>query len=233
MHEAVRVKEQTVREWVDFERDIKAKITYLEQLNIEQQKLEIGSLVSSRSKRLHAVTARSNRNSVSSRSNRSSVTKISTLSSEKLHLEQKQAAVRVKLSFMDQEMRLKSEEREAELMKSACKEKLERLQLESEIAQNQAKLNVCSLREKEDEISLEPDLSSLSNVSKEEDMKKFLDSVSSKAGVDDVDEQSHRDAGVCSAVTQTSFHPLAQPCLEQSMKNHPESYTPQIQCEPR
>lgn len=57
LHEVTRIKEQTEREWVDFEKDIKSEITYFEQLNIEQQKLEVCSRASSKSKK-------SNRSSV-------------------------------------------------------------------------------------------------------------------------------------------------------------------------
>ncbi len=75
------------------------------------------------------------------------MTKTSSVKSAKLYLEQKQAALSVKLSFMEEETKLKSEQRKTELMKVEYEEKLERLRLQSEIAQNQAKLNVCVLNE--------------------------------------------------------------------------------------
>lgn len=55
--------------------------------------------------------------SVPSRSNRLSNTKISSNIDKKLYLEQK-AALRVKLSFMEEEMKLKLEEHKAEFMKT-------------------------------------------------------------------------------------------------------------------
>ena len=58
-------------EWKDFEENMKAEITYLEKLNIEQQKLEVYSRVSSKSKR----------------SKRSNMTKTSSVKSTRLNLE--------------------------------------------------------------------------------------------------------------------------------------------------
>ncbi len=52
---------------------------------------------------------------------------------------------------MEEETKLKSEQRKTELMKVEYEEKP---RLQSEIAQNQAKLNVCVLNERVDEISL-------------------------------------------------------------------------------
>ncbi len=104
INEAMCIKEQTECEWRDFERDIKAEIRYLEQLNRSTQ-----------------------------RSTRSSMTKTSSVKSAKLYLEQKQAALSVKLSFMEGETKLESEQRKTELMKVEYEEKLEKLRLQSEI----------------------------------------------------------------------------------------------------
>ena len=159
MSEVIRMKEQTEREWRTFENDIRAEIVYLEQLNIKQQELEVRSLVFSKSKG-------------SRRSNRSSSVK-----SVKLHLEQEQAALRVKLAFMEEETKLKQEQKRIELLKQEQEENLKRLQLKNELAQNQAKLDICITTEKEEEFGSDisigmPD----SGFDKETQMKRFLDS---------------------------------------------------------
>ena len=71
--------------------------------------------------------------------------KTSSPVSERLHLEQKQAALRVELSVLKEETKLKSKEQKAELVKSALEGKLKRLQLESEVVENQTRLIMCSL----------------------------------------------------------------------------------------
>ena len=213
INEAMCIKEQTECEWRDFERDIKAEIRYLEQLNIEQQKLEVRSCVSSKSKR----------------STRSSMTKTSSVKSAKLYLEQKQAALSVKLSFMEEERKLKSEQRKTELMKVEYEEKLEKLRLQSEIAQNQAKLNVCVLNERVDEISLTSDQNLLmdQNTSKEEVMKKFLDSVSASTGVACSEEQKQPDVRDHNPFSKPPVPTLEKPNPSQPFSNLPASAIPQ------
>ena len=119
-------------------------------------------------------------------------TKTSSVKSTKLNLEIQEAALKVKLAFLEQETKLKLEHRKIELLKVEHEETLERLRLQSEIAQNHAKLNVCTLNDREDDISLDSDqdLPVDQNTAKEEVMKKFLDSVQAKhAGLNHVDEQ--------------------------------------------
>ena len=54
-------------------------------------------------------------------------------------MEQKQAALRIKLAFIKEETKRKQEQRRRELVKQEQEENLKKLQLKSELAQNQAK----------------------------------------------------------------------------------------------
>jgi hypothetical protein len=214
--EAMRIKDQTECEWREFERDIKAEIKYLEQLNIEQQRSEVRSCVSSKSKR----------------STRSSTMKsrTSSVKSTKLYLEQKQAALSVKLTYMEEETRLKSEQRKTELMKAEYEEKLEKLRLQSEIAQNRAKLNVCVLNERDDGISLASEQSLLTDQisSKEEVMNKFLDSLSViSTDVTCSVEQKQPDISDRNLASKPSAHPVKRPIPAQLSSNSPAVAIPQ------
>ena len=100
-------------------------------------------------------------------------------------------------------------------------EKLEQLRLKSELAQTQAKLNVCILTEREHVINsqADQDLKSVSYVDKEQDMERFLSSASKPAVGDGlVGDQTKLGVSDSSAVSHTSFHhvgpiSLAQPDL--------------------
>ena len=101
MFKAICLKKQIEWEWRDFEKDMRDEIKYLENLMQEEQRLETCSQVSSRSKK----------------SNRSSMTKASSVKSSKLYLEQEQAALKVKLAYVE-EAKLKLEQCKAEMKKS-------------------------------------------------------------------------------------------------------------------
>ena len=197
--EIISLKEQIEREWKDFDKDMRDEIIYLENLMVEERRIEACSRVSSKSKK----------------SSRSSKTKASSVKSSKLYLEQEQAALKVKLAYME-EAKLKLEQRKVEVQKADQEERLKKLRIHSEIAQNRAKLNVCIANENEDNdnIDLEPFLecTDQSNA-KELVMKKFLDSVPSQPMSDKCDDQHHFEDQACTTVNQnllqsTTQHPL-------------------------
>ena len=108
INEAICLEEQIEWEWGDFKKDVRDKIKYLENLMQEERRLETCSRVSSKSKK----------------SNRSSTTKASSVKSSKLYLEQEQAALKVKLVYMEEEEKLKLEQCKAEIQKAKHKERL-------------------------------------------------------------------------------------------------------------
>ena len=196
INEAICLKEQIEWEWRDFEKDMRDEIKYLENLMQEEQRLETCSRVSSKSKK----------------SNRSSSTKASSVKSSKLYLEQEQAALKVKLAYME-EAKLKLEQCKAEIQKTEHEEKLKKLKLHSEIAQNQAKLNVCLLSEKEDSanIGLEPFLEPADQSdTKDVLMNKFLDSVSAKSVGASYEEQHNPKDVFCNNVNHKSLYSTTQ-----------------------
>ena len=69
------------------------------------------------------------------------------------------------------------EQKKAELIREEEEERLEKLTLESELAQNQAKLNVCILAEQEEMGVSVQDLNCVPSADKDKDMKKFLESL--------------------------------------------------------
>lgn len=88
------------------------------------------------------------------------------MKTERFQLRKEEAALEVKLAFVDEERKLKMEQKKVELMKLEQEQKLEELRLKSELAQNQAKLNVCLTEEKEEIVDLEQDLGSVAPVDK-------------------------------------------------------------------
>ena len=83
--EIISLKEQIEHEWKDFDKDMRDEIIYLENLIVEERRIEACSRVSSKSKK----------------SSRSSKTKASSVKSSKLCLEREQAAFKVKLAYME------------------------------------------------------------------------------------------------------------------------------------
>lgn len=65
------------------------------------------------------------------------------------------------------------EQKKAELIREEEEERLEKLTLESELAQNQAKLNVCILAEQEEMGVSVQDLNCVPSADKDKDMKKI------------------------------------------------------------
>ena len=168
-----RVVERTDREWLNFESDIRAEIKHLE--FIEQQKIETGSAISMRSSngsekgRVRSVTSK--------------LGPISSVKGERLQLQKEEAALKVKLAFVEEEKRLKIENKRVELMKLEQQETLEELGIKSELAQNQARLNMCKLAEREEAIESEQDLGSVPPIDKEKDMDKFFRSLPNRSNI--------------------------------------------------
>ena len=165
LRDVERVVEQVDREWASFETDIRAEIKHLE--FVEQQKIECESVHSKRSGRVSNKSEKSKPSSVISHS----------VKDEKFQLRKEEAALKAKLAFTEAERKLKLEQKKAELLKLDQEAKLEKLKIESDLAQYQAKLNVCALTEKEELIDAEQDLNSVPPIDKDKDMGKFLDSL--------------------------------------------------------
>ena len=143
------VVQETEREWSSFEANIKAEIRHLE--IIEQQKIESRSVAWS-SKSSSRVSSKDKDSLKSKRSSTSSV------ETAKFQLLKEEAALKAKLAFAEEERKLEVEQRRVELMKLEQEQKLEELRLKSELAQNQAMLNVCLTEEREEMVDLEQNL---------------------------------------------------------------------------
>ena len=122
-----RLKEQTELEWSGFENDMRAEITYLEQLNIVQQRqsCSVASSMSKKYSRLSSVvSSKLKRSNHSSKSTKSKASSANSVKSEKFHLQQEQAALRVKLTFAEEETKLKLEQRRVEFEKNRTRRKI-------------------------------------------------------------------------------------------------------------
>lgn len=168
IEEIERICVETEQEWSKFEADIRAEIKHLE--TIEYQKLE-SAFDAASSKGSSRVSFKDRDSLKSKRSSTSSV------KSDKFQLRKKEAALKVKLAFADEERKLKMEQKKVELMKLEQEQRLEELRLKSKLAQNQAKLNVCLAEEKEEIVDREQDLGSVPPVDKAKDMDNFLKSI--------------------------------------------------------
>ena len=115
-----RLKEQIELEWSGFENDMRAEITYLEWLNIVQQRqsCSVASSMSKKYSRLSSVvSSKLKRSNHSSKSTKSKASSANSVKSEKFHLQQEQAALRVKLAFAEEETKLKLDQRRVEFEK--------------------------------------------------------------------------------------------------------------------
>ena len=148
--------EQVCGEWSNFERDVRDEIKYL-----EQTVLESGSVRSKGSKKSKLAK------SVKSKS---SVDTVCLTKVDKYKLQQEEAALKVKLAYMEQEKAL-------ELERLMQEQKLEELKLKKELELSRAKLSVCEGIEKEQTPSIEEDLANLPSESKGERVKRFLQSL--------------------------------------------------------
>lgn len=129
-----------------------------------------------------SVSEASKRSSHASRKSKtesleSKVGSVSSVKSEKFLLQKEEAALKAKLAFVEEEKKIRMEQKKAELIRVEQEERLEKLRLESELAQNQARLNVCILAEQEEMGVSVQDLNCVPSADKDKDMKKFLESL--------------------------------------------------------
>ena len=157
-----RMVDQVGREWSNFECDIRSEIKYLE--FVEQH---VDDSISVASKRSSRVSKKSDKSKISSNDN---------VEEDRFRLQKEEAALKVKLAFIEKEWTLRLEHRKTELTKLEQERELEELRVQSELAQNQAKLNVCMSAEKE-ELFDDQGLNSIPPAGKVKDMDKFLNSV--------------------------------------------------------
>ena len=214
-----RIVERTDREWLNFESDIRAEIEHLE--FIEQQKIETGSVISTRS----SHSSRKGR----ARSITSKLDPIGSVKGERLQLQKEEAALKVKLAFAEEEKRLKMENKRAELMNLEQQETLEELGIKSERAQNQARLNVCKLAEKDEAIESEQDLGSVPPIDKERDLDKFFRSLPSRTNIDQTPSHQYP---IHSFSQVENFQPTAGPpgvdhATHSTLSPHVTPFTPQ------
>ena len=148
--------EQVCGEWSNFERDVRDEIKYLEQTVLESG--SVSSKGSKKSKLAKSVKSKSSVDTVCS-------TKV-----DKYKLQQEEAALKVKLAYMEQEKAL-------ELERLMQEQKLEELKLKKELELSRAKLSACEGIEKEQTPSIEEDLANLPSESKSEGVKRFLQSL--------------------------------------------------------
>ena len=132
--------EQVCGEWSNFERDVRDEIKYLEQTVLESG--SVSSKGSKKSKLAKSVKSKSSVDTVCS-------TKV-----DKYKLQQEEAALKVKLAYMEQEKAL-------ELERLMQEQKLEELKLKKELELSRAKLSVCEGIEREQTPSIEEDLANL------------------------------------------------------------------------
>ena len=150
-----RMVDQVGREWSNFECDIRSEIKYLE--FVEQH---VDDSISVASKRSSRVPKKSGKSKISSNDN---------VEEDRFQLQKEEAA------FIEKEWTLRLEHRKTELTKLEQERELEELRVQSELAQNQAKLNVCMSAEKE-ELFDDQGLNSIPPADKVKDMDKFLNS---------------------------------------------------------
>lgn len=148
--------DQACGEWSNFERDVRDEIKYLEQTVLESV----------------SVSSKGSKMSKSAKSVKSKLSVDTALSTkvEKYKLQQEEAALKVKLAYVEQEKAL-------EIEKLMQEQKLEELRLKRELELSRAKLSVCQEIEKEQTPSLEEDLANLPSESKGEGVKRFLQSL--------------------------------------------------------
>ena len=177
--------EQVCGEWSDFERDVRDEIKYLEQTVLESN--SVISKGSKRSKTTKSVKSKSSSDSVLS-------TKV-----DKYKLLQEEAALKVKLAYVEQEKALEIERLKQE-------QKLEEFKLKRELELSRAKLSVCKEIDNEQTTSLEENLVSLPSESKGEEVKRFLQSltVTTHANETDTSVQSQVQVAQTPVLTTTS-----------------------------
>ena len=157
-----RIIDQLERKWKNFDCDIRSEIKYLE---FVEQHLEDSSSETSK------VSS-----GVSRKSYKSKLSSISDAEDERIQLQKEEAALKGKLAYIEKESKLVLEHKKTELTKLEQERKLKELRVQSELAQNQARLNVCLSSEREDVLEGQ-DLNSVPAADKAKDMDKFLNSI--------------------------------------------------------
>ena len=193
--------EQARGEWSNFERNVRDEIKYLEQSALES------GCVSSKGSRISKYSR-----SVKSKS--SVVTALST-KVQRYKLQQEEAALKVKLTYVVQEKAL-------EIERLMQEQKLEELRLKRELELSRAKLNVCQEIEKEQAPSLQEDLAYIPSESKGEGVERFLQSlpVSTSTSLTNTSVQSQ--VPLAPVLTTTS----TPKCTTQSLRASAPSFSP-------
>ena len=161
MRNVEAIWEQVCREWYDFDKHAGEEIKYL-----EQPMLDSGSVSSKGSKKSKLAKSFKSRTSVN--------TVLSTRA-DKCKQQQEEAALKVKLAYVEHEKAL-------EMEKIINEQKLEELKLKREIQLNKAKLNVCEKIELEEqlflaELSLVEELAHIPSESKGQQVRQYLQSL--------------------------------------------------------
>ena len=73
---------------------------------------------------------------------------MSCVTGETFLLRKEESALKATLAFVEEEQKIKMEQKKAKLIKLEQEERSERLRLEIELSQNRARLNVCILTDK-------------------------------------------------------------------------------------
>ena len=142
--------EQVCGEWFNFEKDVRDEIKYLEQTVLES--CSVGSKGSKLNRSIKSLKLKSSVDSEHSN-------KV-----DKYKLQQEEAALKVKLAYIEQEKAL-------EIEKLIQEQKMEELKLKRDLELSRAKF------EKEQMPSLEDDLANLPSEGKGEGVKRFLQSL--------------------------------------------------------
>ena len=148
--------EQVCGEWFNFEKEVRDEIKYL-----EQTVLESCSVRSTGSKLNKSIKSLKSKSSVDSEHSN----KV-----DKFKLQQEEAALKVKLAYVEQEKAL-------EIEKLIQEQKMDELKLKRDLELSRAKLNVFEEIEKEQISSLEEDLANLPFKGKGEGVRRFLQSL--------------------------------------------------------
>ena len=193
MRNVEAIWEQVCREWYDFEKDAREEIKYL-----EQTMLDSGSVSCKGSKKSKLANSFKSRTSVN--------TVLSTRA-DKSKLQQEEAALKVKLAYVEHEKAL-------EMEKIRNEQKLEELKLKREIQLSKAKLNVCEKIELEEQSSLVEDLAHIPSGSKGEQVRhvQYLQSLPVTTSTSVGNTAVHPQASQAPVLTTTST-PRSTTCV--------------------
>ena len=175
--------EQVCGEWFNFEKDVRDENKYLEQTVLES------CSVRSKGSKLNR--------SIKSLKSKSSVDSEHSNKVDKYKLQQEEAALKVKLAYVEQEKAL-------EIEKLIQEQKMEELKLKRDLELSRAKLNVFEEIEKEQMPSLEDDLANLPSEGKGEGVRRFLQSLPVTTSTSEVSTSVQLQVSQTPALTTTS-----------------------------